>query len=190
LSQTATLRRWAVSIYFAATAARSAVGRPRPTSRRRGESVKWTAFHIHIIGAHHKVRFAMTYRTSSAARPSGCPLQSPCVPPAVPEPSTRPSGRSGVPIATTTSWKSSRASFPAARHQRDDPARSFLTMTLQCFQQELIVIELPEKWHHRQVQTRPTRGRHHGPYWTILSSSAVIHDRCCRPSGLPNRDSS
>ncbi len=58
----------------------------------------------------------------SAARPSGCPPRSPCVQPAVPEPSTRWSGRSGPPIATITGWKSRRAFFRSARHLRRDSA--------------------------------------------------------------------
>lgn len=66
----------------------------------------------------------------SAVGPSGCPPQSPCVSQEVPEPFTRPCGRSGLPIATTTSWKSHRASLLAARYQRDDSAQALLTMTL------------------------------------------------------------
>lgn len=45
------------------------------------------------------------------ARPSGCLPSFRCASPAVPEPSTSPSGHSKLPIATTTSRKSHRTSF-------------------------------------------------------------------------------
>jgi hypothetical protein len=55
-----------------------------------------------------------------AARPSGCHPRSPRAPQATPEPFTQSSGRTGPPIATTTSWRSRRASCPPTEWPNHD----------------------------------------------------------------------